>query len=37
MFGGLVAVVFFVAAFLGLVLGASTQFEAAWIGSPMRP
>ena len=36
-FGGLVAVVTFVAAFAGLVLALSTQFEAAWIGSPIRP
>ncbi len=35
--GGLVAVVAFVAALLGLVLALSTQFEAAWIGSPIRP
>lgn len=32
-----VAVVTFVAAFAGLVLALSTQFEAAWIGSPIRP
>lgn len=36
-FGGLVAVGTFVAAFAGLVLALSTQFEAAWIGSPIRP
>jgi hypothetical protein len=35
-FGGLVAVVGFVATFAGLVLAVSTQFEAAWIGSPIR-
>ena len=35
-FGGLVALTF-VAAFVGLVLAVSTQFEAAWIGSPIRP
>ncbi|HSM67695.1 MAG TPA: hypothetical protein VK860_15425 [Ilumatobacteraceae bacterium] len=36
-FGGLVAVVTFTAAFGGLILALSTQFEAAWIGSPIRP
>jgi hypothetical protein len=36
-FGGLVALLTFVAAFVGLVLAVSTQFEAAWIGSPIRP
>ena len=35
--GGLVAMLTFVAAFAGLVLAVSTQFEAAWIGSPIRP
>jgi hypothetical protein len=35
--GGLVAVAGLVAAFAGLVLAVSTQFEAAWIGSPIRP
>ena len=35
--GGLVAVASLVAAVLGLVLAVSTQFEAAWIGSPVRP
>lgn len=35
--GGLVAFVAVFATFLGLVLAASTQFEAAWIGSPIRP
>jgi uncharacterized BrkB/YihY/UPF0761 family membrane protein len=35
--GGLVALVSFVATFAGLVLAVSTQFEAAWIGSPIRP
>lgn len=35
--GGLVALVCFAAAFAGLVLALSTQFEAAWIGSPIRP
>ena len=35
--GGLVALVTFVLAFAGLVLAVSTQFEAAWIGSPIRP
>jgi hypothetical protein len=35
--GGLIAVVALVATFLGLILGLSTQFEAAWIGSPVRP
>lgn len=35
--GGLVAVVALVATFTGLVLAISTQFEAAWIGSPIRP
>lgn len=34
--GGLVAVVTLVAAFGGLILALSTQFEAAWIGSPIR-
>jgi uncharacterized BrkB/YihY/UPF0761 family membrane protein len=37
LFGGLVALVTFVAAFAGLILALSTQFEAAWIGSPIRP
>jgi hypothetical protein len=37
LFGGLVAVVTFVLAFAGLILALSTQFEAAWIGSPVRP
>jgi hypothetical protein len=35
--GGLVAFVAVFTTFLGLVLAASTQFEAAWIGSPIRP
>ena len=35
--GGLLMLVAFVGAFLGLVLAISTQFEAAWIGSPIRP
>lgn len=35
--GGLVGVASLVAALLGLVLAVSTQFEAAWIGSPVRP
>lgn len=35
--GGLVAVATVVAAFLGFVIALSTQFEAAWIGSPVRP
>jgi hypothetical protein len=35
--GGIVALVTIVAAFAGLVLAVSTQFEAAWIGSPIRP
>jgi uncharacterized BrkB/YihY/UPF0761 family membrane protein len=35
--GGLVALVTFVLALAGLVLALSTQFEAAWIGSPIRP
>ena len=35
--GGLVAVASFIAAVLGLCLAVSTQFEAAWIGSPVRP
>jgi len=35
--GGLVALVAVFTTFLGLVLAASTQFEAAWIGSPIRP
>ena len=35
--GGLVAFVAIFTTFLGLVLAASTQFEAAWIGSPIRP
>lgn len=35
--GGLVSVAAFVGAFLGLVIAFSTQFEAAWIGSPVRP
>jgi hypothetical protein len=34
--GGLIAVMTLAAAFLGLVLAVSTQFEAAWIGSPIR-
>jgi hypothetical protein len=34
--GGLVAVVALVVTFIGLVLALSTQFEAAWIGSPIR-
>ena len=36
-FGGLVAVVALAATFTGLVLALSTQFEAAWIGCPVRP
>lgn len=35
--GGLVALVALVATLTGLVLAISTQFEAAWIGSPIRP
>jgi hypothetical protein len=35
--GGLLAVGAYVLTFLGLVLALSTQFEAAWIGSPIRP
>ena len=35
--GGLVAVASLIAALLGLILAVSTQFEAAWIGSPVRP
>lgn len=35
--GGLVALAALVATLLGLVLALSTQFEAAWIGSPIRP
>ena len=35
--GGLVAVVALVVTFVGLILALSTQFEAAWIGSPIRP
>jgi uncharacterized membrane protein (DUF485 family) len=35
--GGLVAVASLLATLLGLVLAVSTQFEAAWIGSPVRP
>jgi len=35
--GGLVLVASLVAAFLGFVIALSTQFEAAWIGSPVRP
>lgn len=35
--GGLVAVMALTATFAGLVLAVSTQFEAAWIGSPIRP
>jgi hypothetical protein len=35
--GGLVAVASLLAALLGLFLAVSTQFEAAWIGSPTRP
>ena len=34
--GALVALMTLVAAFVGLVLAGSTQFEAAWIGSPIR-
>lgn len=34
---GLAALVAFVATFAGLVLAVSTQFEPAWIGSPIRP
>lgn len=35
--GGLVAVVALVATFVGLILALSTQFEASWVGSPVRP
>jgi hypothetical protein len=35
--GGLVALVAVFTTFIGLVLAVSTQFEAAWIGSPIRP
>jgi hypothetical protein len=35
--GGLVAMVAVFTTFIGLVLAVSTQFEAAWIGSPIRP
>ena len=35
--GGLVAVIALVATFTGLILALSTQFEAAWVGSPIRP
>jgi hypothetical protein len=35
--GGVLAVGTYVLTFLGLVLALSTQFEAAWIGSPIRP
>lgn len=35
--GGLLAVLALVLAFVGVVLALSTQFEAAWIGSPIRP
>jgi hypothetical protein len=35
--GGLVAFVAVFTTFMGLVLAVSTQFEAAWIGSPIRP
>jgi len=37
MFGGLISVVSLVVTFVGIVLAISTQFEAAWIGSPIRP
>jgi hypothetical protein len=37
LFGGIVAFVSVFTTFLGLVLAVSTQFEAAWIGSPIRP
>jgi hypothetical protein len=35
--GGVLLLAAFVATFLGLVIALSTQFEAAWIGSPIRP
>ena len=35
--GGFVAVASMPATFLGLLWAVSTQFEAAWIGSPVRP
>jgi uncharacterized BrkB/YihY/UPF0761 family membrane protein len=35
--GGLLAVIALVVTFIGLILAISTQFEAAWIGSPIRP
>jgi hypothetical protein len=35
--GGLVAFVAVFTTLVGLVLAVSTQFEAAWIGSPIRP
>jgi uncharacterized BrkB/YihY/UPF0761 family membrane protein len=35
--GGLAAVAALVVTFTGLILAISTQFEAAWIGSPIRP
>jgi hypothetical protein len=35
--GGLMAFVSVFTTFTGLVLAVSTQFEAAWIGSPIRP
>lgn len=35
--GGVIAVATLLAAFLGFVIALSTQFEAAWIGSPVRP
>lgn len=34
--GGLAALVALVVTFIGLVLALSTQFEASWIGSPIR-
>jgi hypothetical protein len=35
--GGLVALVAVALTFMGLILALSTQFEAAWIDSPVRP
>lgn len=35
--GGLLVALALVAAFLGFVIALSVQFEAAWIGSPIRP
>lgn len=35
--GGVLMLVSSVAAFLAFVIALSTQFEAAWIGSPVRP